>query len=435
MVYSFQLTDVVPGLSFDVELEPNKQVYCFIGKNAVGKTKMLENVAKSMLYCHTIFNENNRKSEKYARLFLNAKIHEALQLRILKIPKIVTLNKQDVKKNVDNWTVTEFKQIPQLQPKNFSIDIPIIFINARGRGYISETKIEGIPLPNDIEGRFIDAFNQSFAAMNTEEVLGQDIIMWFLQRIGLNRSFVHGWENFINEVVIVLELLQYLEPSQKLVIENGEDKELSIIYQNGKLFIGEVPISNLSTGFASIVRLFQGIIAGYGGWQANVADYKNIEGVVFIDEIEAHLHAEWQSKIIPLLKRFFPKTTFFIATHSPIIVASTERDEAYELVREDDDIVRARRLGNPREWYLADVYEQAFHVNLDDLENDSKVNSAEPSLSDMLNQFSTFVKSYQRDKLETIKADIEKLYELIISSIPENDPRRHSIDSLKGLVR
>lgn len=435
MVYSFQLTDVVPGLSFDVELEPNKQVYCFIGKNAVGKTKMLENVAKSMLYCHTIFNQNNRRSGKYSSYILNPKINAEFQSKSLQLPKAITLNKLHVKKNEDNWTVAEFNQIPQVQPKNFSIDIPVIFINARGRGYISETKIEGIPLPNDVEGRFIDAFNQSFAAMNTEEVLGQDIIMWFLQRIGLNRSFVIGWENFINEVVIILELLQYLEPSQKLIFENGNGKEISVHYQDGKLFIGKVPISNLSTGFASIVRLFQGIIAGFGGWQANVADYKNIEGVVFIDEIEAHLHAEWQSKIIPLLKRFFPKTTFFIATHSPIIVASTERDEAYELVREDDDIVRAHKLGNPREWYLADVYEQAFHVNLDDLENDSKVNSAEPSLSDMLNQFSTFVKSYQRDKLETIKADIEKLYELIISSIPENDPRRHSIDSLKGLVR
>jgi hypothetical protein len=435
MVYSFQLTDVVPGLSFDVELEPNKQVYCFIGKNAVGKTKMLENLAKSMLYCHSIFHGYNKETSNFSLVFLNPVINVALQSKKLKLPEAITLNKQNIKTTEDNWTVAEFKQIPQEQPKIFSIDCPIIFINARGRGYISETKIEGIPLPNDIDGRFIDAFNQTFAAMNTEEVLGQDIIMWFLQRIGLNRNFVHGWENFINEVVVILELLQYLEPSQKLVIENGEDKEINVHYKEGKLFIGNVSISNLSTGFASIVRLFQGIIAGFGGWQANVADYKNIEGVVFIDEIEAHLHAEWQSKIIPLLKRFFPKTTFFIATHSPIIVASTERDEAYELVREDDDIVRAHKLGNPREWYLADVYEQAFHVNLDDLENDSKVNSAEPSLSDMLNQFSTFVKSYQREKLETIKADIEKLYELIISTIPENDPRRHSIDSLKGLVR
>ena len=65
-------------------------------------------------------------------------------------------------------------------------------------------------------------------------------------------------------------------------------------------------------------------------------------------------HPKWQYKFIPLLKEFFPKTTFYIATHSPVIISTTDEGEAYELIR-DGANVTAKKLGNPKEWYLADV--------------------------------------------------------------------------------
>ncbi|TGO02944.1 hypothetical protein PN36_15570 [Candidatus Thiomargarita nelsonii] len=72
--------------------------------------------------------------------------------------------------------------------------------------------------------------------------------------------------------------------------------------------------------------------------------------MVFIDEIESHIHPKWQSRIISLLKESFPKTTFYIATHSPVIISMAEEGEAYELVK-DGKKVTAHQLGNPKEWY------------------------------------------------------------------------------------
>jgi hypothetical protein len=40
-------------------------------------------------------------------------------------------------------------------------------------------------------------------------------------------------------------------------------------------------------------------------------------GVVLIDEIDAHLHPEWQREIGFWLKRHFPKVQFLVTTHSP----------------------------------------------------------------------------------------------------------------------
>lgn len=47
-----------------------------------------------------------------------------------------------------------------------------------------------------------------------------------------------------------------------------------------------------------------------------------LHGIVFIDEIEAHLHPRLQALILPLLTRVFPGFQFLVTTHSPAVVAS-----------------------------------------------------------------------------------------------------------------
>lgn len=47
-------------------------------------------------------------------------------------------------------------------------------------------------------------------------------------------------------------------------------------------------------------------------------------GVVLIDEIDAHLHPEWQREIGFWLKRHFPNIQFIVTTHSPIICQAAD---------------------------------------------------------------------------------------------------------------
>ena len=47
-------------------------------------------------------------------------------------------------------------------------------------------------------------------------------------------------------------------------------------------------------------------------------------GVILIDEIDIHLHPQWQSKIGSWFKENFPKIQFIVSTHSPIICQSAE---------------------------------------------------------------------------------------------------------------
>ena len=47
-------------------------------------------------------------------------------------------------------------------------------------------------------------------------------------------------------------------------------------------------------------------------------------GIVLVDEIDLHLHPEWQRRVIPTLAKAFPNIQFIFTTHSPIVVGSVE---------------------------------------------------------------------------------------------------------------
>ncbi len=54
-------------------------------------------------------------------------------------------------------------------------------------------------------------------------------------------------------------------------------------------------------------------------------------GVVMIDEIDAHLHPEWQRDIGFWLKRHFPNIQFLVTTHSPIICQAADENGLFVL--------------------------------------------------------------------------------------------------------
>lgn len=87
----------------------------------------------------------------------------------------------------------------------------------------------------------------------------------------------------------------------------------------------EVDMNELSDGFRSILSLtfelirqmalvYKGISIFNEGKTAVIAP-----GVVFVDEIDVHLHPRWQRAIGPWLTRCFPKVQFFVTTHSLLV--------------------------------------------------------------------------------------------------------------------
>ena len=81
----------------------------------------------------------------------------------------------------------------------------------------------------------------------------------------------------------------------------------------------------------------------------------NEELVYVIDDIDAHLHPRWQSRIIGDLRRTFPRVQLIATTQSPWVVASVEPFQVFRLersgrgtniVRVSDRIARGERVSN-----------------------------------------------------------------------------------------
>ena len=363
MIYKFKTQDAGIGFDFDVEFEENQKVNCIIGKNGIGKTQLLENLAKSLIYKHSIFSSN--KDLKFGKIFLLKGIHEKLKDEYLSLPLAIDINNIKVKDKIkQSWNHTNFENLLNYTSDDFICDKPIVFIGAKNRGFTKNIDPDNIKILGNSQSRFVESIKRTLSYINGVGLENEEIANWFVSRLIVNPNFVTADQNKSNEVTTVLKLIEKLEPSLKLVVpnENGGNS-LSMLYDEGQLLINKIPLDKLSTGFVSIVKIFQEIVAGYGGW-SNENDLSQVDGIVFIDEIEPHLHISWQTKIINILKDSFPNTTFYITTHSPLVLAGLKDGEANELYQENN-IAKTKKIKNIENYFLNDIINEFFGVDLD----------------------------------------------------------------------
>jgi len=62
------------------------------------------------------------------------------------------------------------------------------------------------------------------------------------------------------------------------------------------------------------------------------------QGVVLIDEIELHLHPQWQREVLPALQKTFPNCQFIVTTHSPQVLSNIEKEQVF--IIEDGALVK-----------------------------------------------------------------------------------------------
>lgn len=378
MITSFKTEGLGIGFDFDIMLEPDKKIYCFIGKNGIGKTQLLENMAKSLIFQHAMFRRVSPKL-KYSELFIKQLVYDKFESRLLKLPRSVEVNEIRLKDKIrDTWGVTDFKSILETcdQRAHLICDQPIVFIGAKNRGFTKNVDTNNIKILSNTLNQFIESFERTWCYLNGEGLEQQEIADWFTSRLIINPNFVIQNQNRQHEAITVLEMIDRLDPGLNLVTkdQNG-DTRLKLAFHEGQLLINSIPLDKLSTGYVSIIKIFQEIVAGYGGW-TNEPKLNEVEGIVFIDELEPHLHIGWQTKIINLLRQFFPNTTFFISTHSPLVLAGLKNGEGYELVR-DGEFVKTKTIENIESYVLNDIVTRFFGVDLNKqrIENTDKMQS------------------------------------------------------------
>lgn len=110
---------------------------------------------------------------------------------------------------------------------------------------------------------------------------------------------------------------------------------------------GEIYYEYLSSGFKSCLSIIFGIIKDIE-FRIKDPEIKAIDfdGVVLIDELELHLHPEWQSKIATLLLEVFPHAQFIASTHSPHVIQNAQPNEIIALGLENGSVVQRSLIGS-----------------------------------------------------------------------------------------
>lgn len=62
--------------------------------------------------------------------------------------------------------------------------------------------------------------------------------------------------------------------------------------------------------------------------------------ILFLDEVDIHLHPKWQRRILPAIQKLLPNGQVFVSTHSPFVVGSVEDAFVYRLPEPQRNICR-----------------------------------------------------------------------------------------------
>ncbi|TFH79207.1 ATP-binding cassette domain-containing protein [Pseudomonas kribbensis] len=90
-------------------------------------------------------------------------------------------------------------------------------------------------------------------------------------------------------------------------------------------------VAQLSQGEKSMLALTGDIARRLAMMNPSMGNPLHGEGIVLIDEVDLHLHPEWQINLIQRLSKTFPNCQFVLTTQSPLVIADAKEALVYAL--------------------------------------------------------------------------------------------------------
>lgn len=181
----------------------------------------------------------------------------------------------------------------------------------------NDVKIRTFAYQNSLEPassykQFEDWFTEKSKHL-TEELM----ILWEHEHrsSNLSKELYVSISNIQTTVNIALKIVGWKEPRYSPTFKD-------IVLTNEKY--GTLKLNQLSDGIQNVFGLVADIayrcylLNSYLGENA----VKETEGIVLIDEVDMHLHPEWQQTILTDLQKAFPKIQFIVTTHSPQVLTT-----------------------------------------------------------------------------------------------------------------
>lgn len=350
------------GLFDNLEIQFSKQNNIIIGANSAGKTSIL----KLLSYCNSNSDLETTRLRKGAKFFIE--FFHNNEKHTSGVEEIVNEDQE-----YRQFQAAQWKKIPTDNSYLPYEQSPLNLFAIGAYRYFEYSQIPGMKR----EERGVNRKNY-YKSNNTKSL--QKPSLPAIKQWMINRYFIvekdwaniekNNWEKLINY------LPHIVGRDQKFRFIKIE-RDLEPIFElNGV----ECYLEELSGGFKSILSIIFSIIDWCEGTnEGEQGSILNAVGTVLIDEIEAHLHPEWQYNILSHLNNLFPNLQFIVTTHSPHVIANAGNNEIIRIPAHNGNVSIEPLNKDFGLWQIKDVLDDLMGYNLN--ENDisgltSKLDSA-----------------------------------------------------------
>lgn len=114
---------------------------------------------------------------------------------------------------------------------------------------------------------------------------------------------------------------------------NIDTNEVDVYYNDDLGKRTCVTMNQLSDGYKGTISLIADIAYRMAILNPQLSDrvLTDTDGIVLIDEVDLHLHPEWQQRILGDLTTIFPKVQFIVSTHAPAVINTVTKDQLFIL--------------------------------------------------------------------------------------------------------
>jgi hypothetical protein len=230
---------------------------------------------------------------------------------------------------------------PQGKPKNYTTPERTIWsFDARGWfscGYGPFRRVFGAS--PEATRQMVAPPTERFVTMFQEAASLAEVNEWLLR---LSHKALENKTTEQDQLKLLMEILRdNLIPNQ-MSVDRVDSDGLWLKDRNGVQLAWEEMSDGYRAALALLADIVRHLINAYDIDDLTERDKDGMlcikrSGVVLIDEVDAHLHPQWQREIGFWLKRHFPHIQFLVTTHSPIICQAADENGLFVLPEPGSD--------------------------------------------------------------------------------------------------
>ncbi|MCU4332038.1 AAA family ATPase [Acinetobacter pittii] len=362
-IQSFSLKNIGQFQDLSVSLAPTQHypsnITVFIGNNGSGKTSLLKSVTTALTwFVARLKHDKSNGTPIPESVILNTANSAAVEI-------IVNDQNLQQQKQAYTWRITknrtarkaefttyltELNQLTDYYKQWLEQDdqssLPLIAF------YPVERSVIDIPLKIREKHQFLQIDGYDNALNNAVDF--RRFFEWFRDREDIENEFIKDLILRIKQDLVDQDLFNKIDeynsgkfkdvqleavrqaiyafmPDFKNLQVSRKPRLAMIIDKNEKT----LNVNQLSQGEKSLMALVGDIARRLAMMNPSLDNPLLGKGIILIDEIDMHLHPQWQRSIIQRLQTTFPNCQFILTTHSPLVISDTQDILVYDLNGQD----------------------------------------------------------------------------------------------------